>query len=1098
MTTPLHSITSHCTRHMHISKQVAVMLSMSIISGTALAQSTLVQFLADEEIENAPIQAPSSIADNINLTDGGMSGTEGGNILTKSPTTAWTDEDHFGYSPGNNAYQGVRSNTGYTLTINAASGYTFDIDQVLFRHRATSTGPGTVGISISSTNYTGTGDSVSTTVTTYESEELELTGLTSATIVLQGWDSGGSGSGEFQMNNLQILGAVNAPPPSPTITLSPETLEPFLTSESNPSASQSFTVEGSNLDPENAELTITAPAGFEVSESETTGYDNSINLTAAEGTLAETDIYVRLTGDTTGSFNDDIEVSGGGATTQSIAVEGTVIEPVPEITAFDDAYTETFSDFTSAETIPTGWTVASTGDETDYDGDWDVGTSAGLRGNANVLGYQHTTGSGTLTVTLTLQNNTGSTIEHLLVSYMGMVARTTVSRFPEWTVTVDGQTIPELSYSTESGVDESLSHLVSGLNIANGDIFTITWESDRGDGSGASRHIGIGDVNVTATEPIEWIGGTDSDWNNTANWSTEDIPEASDNVTIPETSNNPVIASDDVVTIENLTIDANATLTIESDANNTGILIVNGSYTGPGTVIAERYMENDRWYILGAPVSGQDITDFVAEGSNHIPSFEEDETVYHAVRIYDEGNNRWAGGEGVGDYISDTYLSQHNPSFTSGQGYALFRRNGSEEAGTVAFRGSLETGEVNVSVTRSVDRFGWNALATPYTAPIGVTDGAVSTDNFLDVNKDKFNEGFMSLYVWDANTNDYRIINKASNPFDLGEWDTDYIQSGQGFLVNVTNGAAPFTFTPEMRHGFEDPGDQPGIMSVEGTSSGASWSGVRIGMRVNGGSEHVTDVLFNEAMSMGLDAGYDAGAAPGQSVYTHQAQGDSDIGLGIQALPLSAMDDLSLPIGLASGSHGEVTFRLETSGLPDYVTVRLEDASDSDNETGLMVQSHSSEETKTFTVAEGDKTYGRFYLVFEVERTASGISKLWLDQHELATDGSVDNTSNNGSPFTVHQEWIAGTNPNDPSDILRLTQPPIPTPDGTGHIIRWRSVPTRTYTIQRSTNLLSTPSFQTIDSNIPGGEEFTEYTDNAATTPGPYYYRILVNPPQQQ
>lgn len=49
---------------------------------------------------------------------------------------------------------------------------------------------------------------MSATVGTYESEDLELTGLTSATIVLQGWGSGGTGNGEFQMNDLQISGSV--------------------------------------------------------------------------------------------------------------------------------------------------------------------------------------------------------------------------------------------------------------------------------------------------------------------------------------------------------------------------------------------------------------------------------------------------------------------------------------------------------------------------------------------------------------------------------------------------------------------------------------------------------------------------------------------------------------------------------------------------------------------------------------------------------------------------------------------------------------------------------------------------------------------------
>ncbi|MCC5789057.1 MAG: PEP-CTERM sorting domain-containing protein [Opitutales bacterium] len=192
-------------------KTLLVLGTFAGISSAAMGQ-TLVQFLADDTMENGEVQLPSFLEDNLSLTDEGIFGTEGGNILIKSPTTAWVDEDHFGYGPGSGAYAGARSDTGYTLTITADSGFTFDLDTISFRHRATGAGPGTVGISVNGTNFSGTGDSVSTSVGTYTSDALSLTDLTEATIVLQGWDSGGTGNGEFQMNDLQINGAVTAIP----------------------------------------------------------------------------------------------------------------------------------------------------------------------------------------------------------------------------------------------------------------------------------------------------------------------------------------------------------------------------------------------------------------------------------------------------------------------------------------------------------------------------------------------------------------------------------------------------------------------------------------------------------------------------------------------------------------------------------------------------------------------------------------------------------------------------------------------------------------------------------------------------------------------
>lgn len=148
------------------------------------------------------------------------------------------------------------------------------------------------------------------------------------------------------------------------------------------------------------------------------------------------------------------------------------------------------------------WSFESTGNELDYKGDWGSGTAAGFRGNNNVLGYQHTGNTGVFVANLSLINNTGETIEALEVSYLGRVARETEGRSPVWTVFVDGDEVPTLSYSTAGGTDEVKSAIISGLNIANGEIFTIVWSSDGNVGtSGARRQIGIADVSVQATAP---------------------------------------------------------------------------------------------------------------------------------------------------------------------------------------------------------------------------------------------------------------------------------------------------------------------------------------------------------------------------------------------------------------------------------------------------------------------------------------------------------------------------------------------------------------------------------------------------------------------
>ncbi len=89
------------------------------------------------------------------------------------------------------------------------------------------------------------------------------------------------------------------------------------TTYGTPSAApSSFTVSGFFL---TGDLTVTPPAGFEVSSSIGSGYSTSLTLPAS-GTLGATSVYVRLAATTAfGTYSGNITVSGGGATSQTVA-----------------------------------------------------------------------------------------------------------------------------------------------------------------------------------------------------------------------------------------------------------------------------------------------------------------------------------------------------------------------------------------------------------------------------------------------------------------------------------------------------------------------------------------------------------------------------------------------------------------------------------------------------------------------------------------------------------------------------------------------------------------------------------------------------------
>lgn len=117
--------------------------------------------------------------------------------------------------------------------------------------------------------------------------------------------------------NLPVSGTVIAP--TPTISLS-GTLNAFTTTPGSPSAVQHYSVEGVYL---TANIAITAPAGFELSLTPAGTYTSTLQLNHVSGTVAPTDVYVRLTGAALGTFSGNISHSSG-AVTQNMAVTGTV------------------------------------------------------------------------------------------------------------------------------------------------------------------------------------------------------------------------------------------------------------------------------------------------------------------------------------------------------------------------------------------------------------------------------------------------------------------------------------------------------------------------------------------------------------------------------------------------------------------------------------------------------------------------------------------------------------------------------------------------------------------------------------------------------
>jgi hypothetical protein len=309
-------------------------------------------------------------------------------------------------------------------------------------------------------------------------------------------------------------------PKTPTITVAGSNLAAFSACAGSVSTEQQYTVSGADL---TANITVTAPTGFEVSTTTGTGFASSITLTQTGGTVASTNIFVRQTTAAANGASGNITHTSTGATTQNRAIPTSAVNPIPTITvgaiaeitttatSFSLPYTATGSpnqySITAGANALAGFTAVNNASLSGSPLTVNIPASAVGTYNFNLTVRNSATSCASTTVpfTVTVATTPAPTPPSITVSAAALTAFSacsgSASSEQQYTVsganltaniTVTAPTGFEVSTTSGSGFASSVNLAANNGSVANTNIFVRQSSSAANGASGNITHTSTG------------------------------------------------------------------------------------------------------------------------------------------------------------------------------------------------------------------------------------------------------------------------------------------------------------------------------------------------------------------------------------------------------------------------------------------------------------------------------------------------------------------------------------------------------------------------------------------------------------------------------
>ena len=463
-------------------------------------------------------------------------------------------------------------------------------------------------------------------------------------------------------------------------------------------------------------------------------------------------------------------------------------------------------------------------------------------------------------------------------------------------------------------------------------------------------------------------------------------------------SNDLTVASDQTissdVSYDNVTINAgntltiakNGSLTISEDFTNNGTVILQSASdefaslivqgTSSGNITYKRFVADegtDEWDLIGSPVVGQTITNFVSANSS----------------LATNGSN-YAIGVFSNDGSTDTESAMYtmvnsgdlSGSFSEGIGYSMATDETDTPGTTLDFTGTIKTTDLTVSIddeTATLTNYGkWNLIANPYPSFINANSGTSGT-NFMTTNVSNLHSSYAYIYGYDGDGT-WTLYNNSSS--------ATYIAPGQAFFVaSDDSGGNTVTFSEAM---------QTVTGSDDFITGDIVEDNFELILKLYEGDTEIdyTRFYFKDGLDTSLDIGYDAGHFNQEaSLMSRLLEEDEGVGFVINAMGLDNVNDAIIPIVINREGGDNFRISIDTFGIYAGTNVYLED---NQNGTMTLLNQEDFELTPQSTLSGA----GRFYIhltqvTFSNEDATTNLLNVFkLDRNNFITVEGLSTESN--------------------------------------------------------------------------------------------------------